>query len=64
MITISYLCIMIYIKSDSSFAPIRVENPVCRSAECRFSVKIHQTGLQIRSIGFCCVVSDLQSDTL
>ncbi len=55
---------MIYIKSDNSFAPIRVENPVCRSAKCRFSVKIYQTGLQIRRNGFCCVVSDLQSDTL
>lgn len=52
MIIINYLYIVFYTKSDSSFAPIRVENPVCRSAECRFSVKIQQPRLQIRSIGF------------
>lgn len=49
--TCPLLSIIIYIKSDSSFAPIRVENPVCRSAECRFSVKIHQPRLQIRRNG-------------
>ena len=64
MMIINYLYIMIYTESDSSFAPIRVVNPVCRSAKCRFSVKIQQPRSQIRSIGFCCVVSDLQSDTL
>lgn len=64
MITINYLCIMIYIKSDSSFAPIRFVNPVCRSAKCRFSVKIHQPRLQIRRNRFRGVVCHPLSVTL